>query len=270
MKTLQNGEFFGAEDKRLELGNVIMTATTYTHAKVVWHQHKNAYFTFLLAGKMAEINKKGRLDCTPGTLLFHNAEEAHYNLKPKEYTRGFHLELSQDWITQFDGDIELGSYSVPDPRRKLIMFELLREFFNFDGCEPAAIECLINSLVQRSATTGHQRISVVPKWVELVRQLIHDLPAHRWTLAELSLAANIHPNHLSRAFPSYFGCTLGQYIRTVRVERALTLMVSSTLGLSEISHRCGFSDQSHFSRTFRTVLRRTPLRYRKTIAQSLR
>lgn len=262
---MQNGEFFGIQDRKLELGNVTMTATTYTHAKVEWHQHENAYFTFLLAGRMAEINRKGRLDCTPGTLLFHNAEEAHYNLKPKEYTRGFHLELGQDWITYFDGSIEPGSYPVLDPRRKLVMFELLREFLNFDGSQPAAAECLVNSLVQRSETTERQRVLVTPKWVALVRELLHDLPAHRWTLAELSKTADIHPNHLSRAFPNYFGCTLGQYIRTVRVERALTLMVSSTQSLSEISHRCGFSDQSHFNRTFRTVLRRTPLRYRKSL-----
>ena len=262
---MQNGEFFGIQDRKLELGNVTMTATTYTHAKVDWHHHENAYFTFLLAGKMAEISSKGRLDCTPGTLLFHNAEVAHYNLKPKEFTRGFHIELEQDWLAHADGGTEPGSYLVVDPHRKLVAFQLFWEFLNFDGSQPAAVECLVNSLVQRPKTTERQRVADVPKWVALVRDLLHDLPAHRWTLAELSKTADVHPNHLSRAFPSYFGCTFGQYIRRVRVERALTLMVGSTQSLCEISHRCGFSDQSHFNRTFRTVLQCTPLCYRKSL-----
>ncbi len=265
MKTLLNGEFFGIQDRKLELGYVTMTATTYTHERVDWHQHENAYFTFLLAGKMAEIDHRGRLDCTPGTLLFHDAEEAHYNLKPKEYTRGFHVELGQDWLTHFDGRAKSGSYPVLDPRKKLIAFELLREFLNFDDSQPAAIECLVNSLVQSTEWDTHGQGSVAPKWVMLIRELIHDLPGRRWTLTELSIAADIHPNHLSRAFPGYFGCTLGQYLRTVRVERALTLMVSSNLSLSEISHTAGFSDQSHFIRTFRSMFRRTPLRYRKSL-----
>ena len=219
---------------------------------------------------MAEINKQGRLDCVPGTLLFHNSEEPHFNLKPKDHTRGFHLELSQDWLSNFDGAVRSGSYSVLDPHGKLTVFELLREFVNFEDDQPVAIESLVNSLMQSFSSIKRTRALGKPTWVNLTRELIHDLPAHRWSLAELSEKAGVHPNHLSRSFPNYFGCTIGQYLRTVRIERALTLMVSSSLNLTEISYACGFSDQSHFNRTFRSIVGRTPLRYRKSLTRAPR
>lgn len=265
MTTLQTGEFYGAQDKKLEFDNVVLTYTTYTHAKVEWHRHENAYFTFLLTGKMAEISHKNRQDCTPGSLLFHNSDEPHYNLKPRDHTRGFHIELRPEWFAQNDIQPGSGSYAIHDPRRKMMVFELFREFLSSGLNQKLTIESLINSLMQPVQSAKKIPRQNVPKWVTTVRDLINDLPTHDWTLTELSKLADIHPNHLCRAFSAHFGCTLGRYLKAVRIQRAMTLMISSDLNLSEIAHACGFADQSHFIRTFRTFHAFTPLVYRKQI-----
>lgn len=262
MTTLQTGQFYGAQDKKLELDQVVLTYTTYTHAKVDWHRHENAYFTFLLTGKMAEISHQGRQDCTPGSLLFHHSDAAHYNLKPRDHTRGFHVELRPEWFARNEIKTGNGSYAIHDPRQKMIVFELFREFLSGDLHQAVAIDSLVNSLMQ-PGVTARKTQRIIPKWVTTVRELINDLPTHDWTLAELSKLADIHPNHLCRAFSTYFGCTLGRYLKAVRIQRAMTLMISSNLNLSEIAHACGFADQSHFIRTFRMFHKFTPLVYRK-------
>ncbi len=91
METLKTGSFYGQTNQTLHLDFATITDTEYTHDKVDWHYHENAYFTFILDGKVIEGNKKEVYNCTAGSLLFHNWQDPNYNIKPKGYTRGFHI-----------------------------------------------------------------------------------------------------------------------------------------------------------------------------------
>ena len=54
----------------------------------------------------------------------------------------------------------------------------------------------------------------------------------------------------------------GEYIRQLRVEYACRQLSSSSTALAEIASAAGFSDQSHFSRTFKRQIGMTPSQYR--------
>ncbi len=71
--------------------------------------------------------------------------------------------------------------------------------------------------------------------------------------------------HLSRHFPKYFKATIGDYIRTVKVQKALSLLPNKHKSLTEIAAECGFADQSHFIRSFKDCYQLTPLHYRKLL-----
>jgi len=49
-------------------------------------------------------------------------------------------------------------------------------------------------------------------------------------------------------------CTIGECIRRLRVERACRQLSSSDESLATIAANTGFSDQSHFSRTFKRLV----------------
>jgi AraC-like DNA-binding protein len=84
------------------------------------------------------------------------------------------------------------------------------------------------------------------------------------SLSEISKDLNIHPAYLSREFSKYFeDLTFGDYIRKLRIEKAVTYLESSEYSLSEIAYLTGFSDQSHFNRIFKKFTGKTPLQYRK-------
>ncbi|MBT5166888.1 MAG: AraC family transcriptional regulator, partial [Opitutales bacterium] len=66
-----------------------------------------------------------------------------------------------------------------------------------------------------------------------------------------------------RDFSTYFGTTLGQYIRLQKVNKAILLITINEFTLTDICYQCGFYDQSHFTRSFLRVLHTTPAAYRK-------
>ena len=73
------------------------------------------------------------------------------------------------------------------------------------------------------------------------------------TLEKVAKVACFSPFHFHRVFRSLVGETLNQFVKRLRLERALYLMSHSPgLSLTEISLECGFSSSSDFSRSFKS------------------
>ncbi len=83
------------------------------------------------------------------------------------------------------------------------------------------------------------------------------------TLEELANVANFSKFHFNRIFHSIVGETPFQFILRVRIERAATLIASNKKeSISEIAHKCGFSDISIFSRNFKNYFQVSASQYR--------
>ena len=61
----------------------------------------------------------------------------------------------------------------------------------------------------------------------------------------------VHPVHLAQTFRKFYRCTIGDYVRSLRIEFACRQLAATKMPLSEIALLAGFADQSHFTRTFR-------------------
>jgi len=104
----------------------------------------------------------------------------------------------------------------------------------------------------------------VPLWARELKELIQDQIDTNISLKELSKGLEINPSYLSREFSKYFeDLTFGAYIRKHRIEKAVTLIQSSSHSLTEIAYLTGFSDQSHFSRIFKKHTGQNPSEFRK-------
>ena len=81
----------------------------------------------------------------------------------------------------------------------------------------------------------------------VLRHLDEALPLER-----VARAANFSPYHFHRIFRSLVGETLAQFVKRVRLERALKILSHQPeKSLTEISLACGFSSSSDFSRSFK-------------------
>lgn len=85
------------------------------------------------------------------------------------------------------------------------------------------------------------------------------------SLAELSADVRMSKYHFCHLFKASTGLSPHQYVKRERVQRARQLLAEHRLSLVEISNELGFSDQSHFTRTFRTIVGMTPSQYASEI-----
>ncbi|WP_029269963.1 AraC family transcriptional regulator [Flavobacterium sp. KJJ] len=269
MKHLKKGEFYGQTNKTICFDGITLTDTVYTHPKVDWHYHEHAYFTFILQGNVIEGNKKEIYNCSPGSLLFHNWQEAHYNIKPEGFTRGFHLEIEKQWFDDFALSIEglQGSTKILDPSIKLLMYKIFRASKLDNNQSDLCTQTILLELLYKLQNNTDDVLFKNPKWVVIIDEILHEQFAENLTLDYLSKIADIHPVHLSRDFSKYFDCNLGEYIRKLKVEKALSLMALQKQSFTEIAYQCGFSDQSHFNRCFKEMNGINPSEHAKILFQ---
>jgi AraC-like DNA-binding protein len=108
----------------------------------------------------------------------------------------------------------------------------------------------------------------IPAWAKELKEIIQDQIDTNLTLSlkEISKGLNIHPAYLSRTFSKYFdNLTFGEYIRKLRIQKAIELLKSQQYSLSEIAYLTGFSDQSHFIRIFKKHTGMQPTVYKKIV-----
>lgn len=67
---------------------------------------------------------------------------------------------------------------------------------------------------------------------------------------------------LHRALKEFTGFSASHFIRNIRLKKAETLLLSSSLSISEIAYEVGFSDPRYFSRVFSSIYRRSPRDFR--------
>ncbi len=110
----------------------------------------------------------------------------------------------------------------------------------------------------------------IPDWAKELKEIIQDQIDTNLSLSlkEVSKGLNVHPAYLSREFSKYFNdLTFGEYIRKLRIEKAMHLLNTSNYSLSEIAYLTGFSDQSHFNRIFKKTMGKNPSAYKKSTSK---
>ncbi|SFC30705.1 AraC-type DNA-binding protein [Flexibacter flexilis DSM 6793] len=267
MNQLYTGEFYGQTNQTLHLKDITLTDTEYTLDFVDWHYHENAYFTFILQGNVIEGNKKEIYNCSAGSLLFHHWQEPHYNIKPAGYTRGFHVELKNNWFEELDFNIEKlrGSIKITNIDVKFFLYKIFKESKIKDATTALAIETLILQALAEMFRHSNTDLDKNPLWVSRIKEILFYEFSDKLTLDYLSKTLDIHPVHLSRDFSKYFNCNLSDYLRKLKIEKSYTLLSNNQLSLTEIAYECGFSDQSHFNRCFKSVSGISPNNFRKAL-----
>jgi hypothetical protein len=123
-----------------------------------------------------------------------------------------------------------------------------------------------NKFLKNKKNTGK-----TPSWVKDLKEIIQDQIDTQFTfdLKQISNDLNLNPSYLSREFSKYFeDLNFGDYVRKLRIEKAINLIENSSYTLTEIAYMTGFSDQSHFTRIFKLQTGKNPSSYRKKIQKS--
>jgi len=266
MKILTKGEYYGSLSSELRANGLVISEYDYKIPRTDWHFHENPYFMYVLQGDLYDVNKQQRKQCPAGSFIFHNWQEAHFNEKHSKNARGFHIEFERKWFEQQKLDVGLweGSQLLHNPQLHHLLGKLYYEFRTADAFTTLSIELLLLQICE--GMKEHQEVDKAfdPTWITQLKELIHS-NSNELSLASLSKELGVHPVHISRTIPKYLNSTLGEYIRKQKVKQAFDLMLNANHSLTEVAYLCGFSDQSHFTRTFKAYYKCTPMHFRKAM-----
>src|SRR4029450_3017655 len=135
-----------------------------------------------------------------------------------------------------------------------------------DTYSALALESISTELLIAASRQHSKRERKPPLWLGRVKEYLRENFSEAPTLDELAAAVGVHPTHLSRVFRQFERCTVGDYIREVRVDYARRRLLTSNEPLIEIALAAGFADQTHFTRSFKRVTGMTPAEYRRLFA----
>ena len=73
---------------------------------------------------------------------------------------------------------------------------------------------------------------------------------------------NYHPNYINRVVQKRTGQSLHQYVLSCRVSKALEMLQTTNLSITEVAERVGFSSIKHFSQPFKSIYGYSPIHFR--------
>lgn len=199
----------------------------------------------------------------PSALVFHPSGARHANSWPNG-GRCFHIELADFALRAFCERSDAFGRSrcfAGSPNR--VVSRIYAEFANPDTFSPLIIEALVTELLVDSARAPADGHHSSPPWIQRVRELLREQFSEKLSLATIAVVAGVHPSHLCRGFRQHSGISLGEFVRQLRIEHACRQLRQSDIPLVDLAVQSGFSDQSHFSRTFKTRVGMTPAAYRR-------
>jgi AraC family transcriptional regulator len=231
--------------------------------RIARHVHDLPFISLLLNGRYRERVGAAVSEIHRPAAVVHPAGESHQDEFDAQGATIFSVDMPADWFevaAVHNRSVNTG------PHVSAAVLRVAREMERGgDGAQwfvEAAILHLVGSL-ERAFGRSHSKRKNAPGWVKRIADYLQDNYAKKMPLAELAGIAGVHPVYMARHFHETYACTIGDYVRAVRVERALADLLHSDRPVADIAAAHGFSDQSHLTRLVRSHTGQTPGEWRK-------
>lgn len=136
----------------------------------------------------------------------------------------------------------------------LKIFKQIYEYMDVDERSVWKMQSLVYSLLDAcnpSLLPPQAKKSSRESLIDLVIDLIETVPAVRMNISELAEATNVDRTTLRRAFQEQMKMNPIDFIKKIRIERAMELLLMTDRPLTAIAQATGFSNVKYFSRCFK-------------------
>lgn len=203
-----------------------------------------------------------------GTLHRTDSETCHFN---ERLVFSFGDEIFNDSMKPILEELSRIKL-IRIPKKHLpLAHELIEKISNEYQSQNAFKEQMIQSYLRtllvrlcRYNTTDSPNLDKATQLFYHISEHISDNLSSEITLSSLSKSFSISESHLSRKFKSIFGIGISEYVRYMRMQKAIKLLIGTDLSITEISERCGFNDSNYFSTIFKLTTGISPHKYRKS------
>jgi AraC family transcriptional regulator len=247
----------------LDLGFATLHETRYPAGqRLAPHEHPFTNVSLVLAGALREWSPAGEHDLGALHLVVKPAGVVHSNEFGPAGARLFTIRFAADFLAGLAEDGERLAYRwlfTPECARAAIAaFRSFRARATEDE-GPLTVLAALGDGEPRSVATRQ------PAWLAHARDLLHAEFARSPTVREVAHRIGVHPVHMTRVFHRHFGCTVGVYLRRLRLQAAATALAEGDLPLARIAAETGFADQPHLTRALRAAGGITPDAYRRLL-----
>ena len=267
MAVKTQGDFHGDALMSREVDGFALRETVHQPGiKIPKHSHERAHLAFVLRGVFEEKCESKTLECKPLSVSFLAPGMTHSD----DFGNGVHcllVEIAPQRLERLRDALPLDKPIFLDGGVSAwLAMRLYNEARQTDDASSLAVEGLIMEIL---AEVSRQRTTVsklkLPHWLEQARELIHAQFKKTLTHEHIANLVSVHPVHLANMFRQHYKCTIGEYVRRLRIEHACREISTSDASLVEIALASGFSDQSHFSKVFKRLAGMTPTEFRTNL-----
>jgi len=222
------------------------------------HEHRALFkaeeFTVVDLNSPVACRIRGPFDC----LQVHIPRRALEDFYPEPGARVGTLQIGQEW-------------NIADPVVVALKDCLARAISQPTGTVQLFIDHIVLALRAHIArayggATASRRLmrGGLASWQRRRAQelLASDL-CKSLSLQQIARECELSVAHFSRSFKISTGATPHEWLQFRRIERAKELLAEGGAALCEIALRCGYSDQSHFTRMFARIVGITPGSWRR-------
>lgn len=263
-------EQYGEVTKQTCIANFIIINNRFLSVKnTPAHYHYENYLSYISKGTYKEINEMDSFECNSGDLVIHPSGMIHSTEFFSNYSDCINISFTDAYLDNFPNLKKIFSniQKSDNPILNGLMEQIIQELSNPDSFSDLIIEGHILALLGNIARGNEKANLKHPHWINLIIEYLHDNYSNHYSLNDISMMVDHHPSYVVNTFKENTGLSIGEFLRHIRIKKACDKL-SSELPLSHLALECGFSDQSHFNRSFKKITGMTPLKYRKRVLEN--
>lgn len=101
--------------------------------------------------------------------------------------------------------------------------------------------------------------------INLIKKYIDDhFTEHNFSLDNISQELSYNKKYISYIFKKKLGVGIIEYLNTIRIQNACTMIEQNFTSVNDIADQCGFADAQYFSHIFKKQTGLTPTQYMKS------
>ena len=121
------------------------------------------------------------------------------------------------------------------------------------------------ALASLHSWSGKQRQADNPLIARLynIHEQMKNSPESDWSIENIAEQLHISKSHLQKTYRNCFGSSIANDIIGFRLDMAKKLLSDTSLSVTEIAEKCGYSSYVYFAKQFRKITGMTPTDYRR-------
>ena len=232
------------------------------------HWHEFLEFEIIASGNAEHIYNGETYIVEPGNaylMCYYDFHELTALTDVKLYSIHFSKNMLDPEISQYLDFNKFHCMFSEEETLKIIrrIQELTVETDKRQSFSKRIIQNIISEIVIamiRKSTLSEMHTAPLP-----IQQAIAYLNEHfleKISLEELAGQLSFSPNYLGYLFKAQIGCTFNDYLNTLRLKYACSLLLSSNISVKEIAYAAGYSSVEYFMYVFKKRMHMTPGEYR--------